>query len=284
MKKTPFLHGLRKTTPVYLPTMLIGILLIAASGCKNVEQATAPPANDDVQNNNYMELAILYHQRSAEIKALYYQSFNLAKLMFEQDLADKDVTKKRAIIVDIDETMLDNSPYEAECVLGGIAYPVKWDEWIIKGTADALPGAVDLLNFIAGKDAEVFYVSNRTEDQREGTLRNLKEKGFPFTDNQHLKLKTKTSTKEIYRQQISEKYHISLLIGDNLSDFVLGFEKQPISIREHRVDSLRNDFGKRFVMLPNAMYGDWESAIYNYNYKQTERQKDSCRKSNLKGF
>ncbi|HOY31448.1 MAG TPA: 5'-nucleotidase, lipoprotein e(P4) family [Bacteroidales bacterium] len=264
--------------------LITGMLFFAASGCKNVEQATAPVYPGEVQNNDYMELAILYHQRSAEIKALYYQSFNLAKLMFEEDLANKNVAKKRAIVVDIDETMLDNSPYEAECVMGGITYPVKWDEWVNKGTADALPGAVDLLNFFAGKGAEVFYVSNRTEDQREGTLKNLKEKGFPYADNQHLKLKTKTSTKEIYRQQIAENFHISLLIGDNLSDFVSGFEKQPSGIRDYKVDSLRNEFGKRFVILPNAMYGDWESALYNYNYKQTEKQKDSCRKANLKGF
>ncbi len=261
--------------------LFISILLLTVPACKNAEKATA---SDFSKNNDYMEMAVLYHQQSAEIKALYYQSFNLAKLMFEQDLANKEVAKKRAIIVDIDETMLDNSPYQAKCVLKNISYPLQWDDWCNKGIADALPGAVDLLNFIAGKDAEVFYVSNRTEDQREGTLKNLKEKGFPFADNDHLMLKTASTTKEFYRQKIAENHHISLLIGDNLSDFVPGFEKQPIGIREHKVDSLRNEFGKRFVMLPNAMYGDWESAMYNYNYKQTERQKDSCRKSNLKGF
>ena len=261
--------------------LFISILLLTVPACKNAEKATA---SDFSKKNDYMQMAVLYHQQSAEIKALYYQSFNLAKLMFEQDLANKDVAKKRAIVVDIDETMLDNSPYEAKCVRDNISYPDQWDDWCNKGVADALPGAVDLLNFIAGKGAEVFYVSNRTEDQREGTLKNLKEKGFPFADNQHLKLKTKTSTKEIYRQQISETYHISLLIGDNLSDFVVGFEKQPTNIREHKVDSLRNEFGKRFVMLPNAMYGDWESAVYDYNYKRTAIQKDSCRKANLRGF
>ena len=261
--------------------LFISILLLTVPACKNAEKATA---SDFSKKNDYMQMAVLYHQQSAEIKALYYQSFNLAKLMFEQDLANKEVAKKRAIVVDIDETMLDNSPYEAECVLSGIAYPVKWDEWVNKGAADALPGTVDLCNFIAGKNAEVFYVSNRTEDQREGTLKNLKEKGFPFADNDHLMLKTASTTKEFYRQKIAENHHISLLIGDNLSDFVPGFEKQPIGIREHKVDSLRNEFGKRFVMLPNTMYGDWESALYDYNYKRTARQKDSCRKANLKGF
>lgn len=261
--------------------LLLAIFFFTTNGCKNVEQATAPGMQ---KNNDYLELAVLYHQRSAEIKALYYQSFNLAKLMFEQDLMNKEVTKKRVIVVDIDETMLDNSPFEAKCVLDKISYPDHWGEWCNKGIADALPGTVDFLNFIAGKNAEVFYVSNRTEDQREGTLRNLKEKGFPFADNQHLMLKTGGSSKEKYRQQISENYHISLLIGDNLSDFVDGFEKQSTNTREHKVDSLKSEFGKRFVMLPNAMYGDWELALYKYNFSLSEKQKDSIRKECLKGF
>jgi 5'-nucleotidase (lipoprotein e(P4) family) len=261
--------------------LLLAIFFFTANGCKNVEQTTAPAER---KNNDFMEMAVLYHQRSAEVKAMYYQSFNLAKLIFEQDLANKEITKKRVIIVDIDETMLDNSPYEAECVLTGIAYPLQWDEWCKKGTAEALPGTVDFLNYIAEKEAEVFYVTNREESQREGTSRNLKEKGFPFVDDKHLLMKSENMNKEKYRKKISKTYHISLLIGDNLSDFVNVFENQTPEIREQRVDSLRNEFGKRFIILPNAMYGEWESALYKYNYKRTEKQKDSIRKANLKGF
>jgi len=262
------------------------LCLFAASilipiGCKNTEKVSAPTVR---HNNDYMEMAVLYHQCAAEIKAMYYQSFNLARMMFDQDMANTSINTKRAIIVDIDETMLNNSPYEAECVLSGIAYPVKWDEWVNKGIAEALPGTVDFLNYVAGKNAEVFYVTNRTENQREGTLKNLKEKGFPFADNQHLFMKSGTTNKEIHRKKIAETYHISLLIGDNLSDFVNVFDKQSPEIRESRVDSLRNDFGKRFVILPNAMYGDWEPALFKYSYNLSETKKDSIRKANLKGL
>ncbi len=261
--------------------LLSAITIFTANGCKNVQQTTTAAER---KNNDYLEMAILYHQQAAEIKAMYYQSFNLAKLIFEQDVANTSITPKRAVIVDIDETVLDNSPYEAECVLSGIAYPLRWDEWIYKGTSGDLPGAVDFLKYVAEKNAEVFYVTNRTENQREGTLRNLKEKGFPFADNQHLMMKSDNTSKEKYRKKIAETYHISLLIGDNLSDFVAVFDKQLPEAREQRVDSLRNEFGKRFIILPNAMYGDWESALYNYNYKLSEPQKDSIRKANLKGL
>lgn len=254
---------------------------IILNGCKNVKQVSK---SDERKNNDYMELAVLYQQSSAEIKALYYQSFNLAKMMFEQDLANTEISKKRAVIVDIDETMLDNSPYEAECVLSGIAYPKRWDEWINKSSAETLPGTLDFLNYVAAKKAEVFFVTNRTEDQREATLKNLIMKGFPFADNQHLMMKSDNTSKEKYRKKIAETYHISLLIGDNLSDFVGVFDKQLPQAREQRVDSLRNEFGKRFIILPNAMYGDWESALYKYNYKLSEKQKDSIRKANLKGL
>ena len=263
-------------------TFFFIILLIAAfPACKNAEKATTTNFSG---NNDYMEMAVLYHQQSAEIKALYYQSFRLARLMFEQDLANAGVVKKRAVVVDIDETMLDNSPYQAKCILEQFSFPLHWDEWCIKGVADALPGTIDFLKYVAANGGEVFYVSNRTQDQYEGTLRNLKEKGFPFADNEHLMLKTASTTKELYRQKIAEKYHISLLIGDNLSDFVSGFEKQSTLAREQKVDSLQNEFGKRFIILPNAIYGDWESALYHHNYKRTEKQKDSCRKAGLKSF
>ncbi len=264
-----------------LTLIFISILLFVIPACKNAEKATV---TDFSKDNNYMEMAVLYHQQSAEIKALYYQSFRLARLMFEQDLLNASVAKKRAVVVDIDETMLDNSPYQAKCVLENISYPSQWDEWCNKGIAEALPGTLDFLNYVASNSAEVFYVSNRMEDQRQGTLKNLKEKGFPFADNEHLMLKTVSTNKEIYRQQIAGKYHISLLIGDNLSDFISGFDKQPAGTREYKVDSLRSEFGKRFIILPNAMYGDWESALYQYNYKRTEKQKDSCRKAGLKSF
>jgi 5'-nucleotidase (lipoprotein e(P4) family) len=111
-----------------------------------------------------------------------------------------------------------------------ISYPSQWDNGH-KGIAEAIARHFSLFDYVSSNSAEVFYVSNRMEDQRQGTLKNLKEKGFPFADNQHLMLKTVSTTKEIYRQQIAGKYHISLLIGDNLSDFISGFDKQPAGTR-----------------------------------------------------
>jgi len=38
-------------------------------------------------------------------------------------------------------------------------------------------------------------------------------------------------------------------------------------------DRYQEEFGKRFIMLPNPMYGNWENAIYGYNFKLTEAEK-----------
>ena len=260
---------------------LTASILISACTTKTIEKEKTCCAKT---SNDFMTLAILYHQKAAEVKAIYYQTFNLATLMFEKDLLNKQINKKRAVVVDIDETILDNSPYEAQCVLANISYPEKWNEWVNKSLAEAIPGAVEFLKYVVEKKADVFYVTNRKETFRDATIKNLKEKGFPLADNSHLLMKTDSSNKEIYRNSISKTHHICLLIGDNLSDFSTIFDKKTLEIRSYRTDSLKNEFGNRFIILPNAMYGDWEMAVYLNNSNLTETDKDSIRKANLKGF
>jgi 5'-nucleotidase (lipoprotein e(P4) family) len=150
--------------------------------------------------------------------------------------------------------------------------------------AEALPGAADFLNYAASKGVEVFYVSNRKTIEYEATVKNLNSKGFPMVDEQHLFLRTSTSVKTERRNKIAEDYRIVLLAGDNLNDFTELFEKQDTEKRNQLTDSLRNEFGKRFIVLPNAMYGDWENALFNYNNKLSAQQKDSIRTKNLKSF
>jgi predicted secreted acid phosphatase len=75
-----------------------------------------------------------------------------------------------------------------------------------------------------------------------------------------------------------------LLIGDNLSDFDKLFDDQAMERRSAVVDSLKLEFGKRFIILPNPMYGDWLQAIYNYDNKLTPEQKQEINYKMLKGF
>ena len=131
----------------------------------------------------------------------------------------------------------------------------------------------------------MFYISNRLEEERTGTLRNLQLYGFPNADNDHLFLKEKTSSKEDRRQKVAATHDIVLLLGDNMADFSSLFDNKK-STTERAAASMQSvaEFGKKFIVLPNSNYGDWEGAIYNYQYGLTPAQKDSAVKANLKGY
>jgi 5'-nucleotidase (lipoprotein e(P4) family) len=209
--------------------------------------------------------ATAYQQRSAEYKALCYQAFNIAHTRIEEFNRQRS-PKPKAIMTDIDETILNNSPYQAHQLLQGKDYdPVSWKEWTAKGEADTVPGALKFLKYAATTGIEIFYVTNREEDEREGTLKNLKKFNFPNADDQHLLLKGNTSSKEPRKNSIAETHTIVLLMGDNMNDFNFLFEKKTSDERDKVADSFAGDFGNRFIVLPNPVYGDWESSLYHYN-------------------
>lgn len=228
-------------------------------------------------------MAVLYQQRAAECKALYLQAYNLASMMLEKDMADS-VSQKRALVFDIDETVLDNSPFEAKCALEGISYPEKWNDWCNLAKAKAVPGAVAFINDAYKKGVAIFYISNRKEELREATKKNLLSEGLPLPDDSFLMMKKEESSKESRRQQVLKDYHISMLFGDNLADFIAGFDNKTMAERDALTDSLKKEFGKRFIVFPNAMYGDWEGALYDNNYKLSEKEKNELRKSNMISF
>lgn len=226
--------------------------------------------------------AVLWQQVSGEYRALCYQAFNWARMVFDQQLAGPKKTKPLAVIVDIDETVMDNSPYSARQIVDRLNYPAGWEDWTLSATARAVPGAVEFLQYIASKNAEVFYVSNRNMREKSATIENLKSLGLPDADTLHVMVKTTQSGKEPRRQKVAESHEIVLLVGDNLNDFSDVFEKKSVEDRFKAVDKTKELFGQKFIVLPNPMYGDWEGALYNYNYKLTEKEKSDCRKQGLR--
>ncbi|MGN6533965.1 MAG: 5'-nucleotidase, lipoprotein e(P4) family, partial [Ginsengibacter sp.] len=167
--------------------------------------------NTNATNNLVIDgktFATAYQQRAAEYKALCYQAFNLAHLKIEQFNRERS-PKPKAIMTDIDETILNNSPYQAHQLLQGKDYDASlWKEWTAKGEADTIPGALHFLQFASAAGIEIFYVTNREEDERDGTLKNLKKFNFPNADNEHLLLKGNTSSKEARKNSIAETHSI----------------------------------------------------------------------------
>ncbi|HEY6503638.1 MAG TPA: 5'-nucleotidase, lipoprotein e(P4) family, partial [Chitinophagaceae bacterium] len=225
-----------------------------------------------------------FQQRAAEYKALCIQAYNIAHLRLEEALKIPSA-KPKAIITDIDETFLDNSPYAVHRALQGKDYDSpSWQEWTDKGIADTLTGALAFFNYAAVNNVEVFYITNRKEAERKGTLQNLQHYRFPFADEKHLILRKDVSSKEQRRQQVAAGYEIVLLLGDNLADFSVLFDTKTTEQRTANVQQLAAEFGKKFIVLPNANYGGWEDAVYGNNYNLKPAQKDSAIKSNLKGY
>jgi len=239
--------------------------------------------------NEYQVGAILWTQSSGEKAALSYQAFALARLTLDRDLRlNRRNRMKRAIIVDVDETILDNSRYQGMLVQTHRAYASQtWTEWCNRAQATALPGAVEFLQYVNSRGVRVFYVTNRKDVEKEGTARNLKQVGFPNVTDETLLIRTdkNSSSKEPRRRAISAKYRVLLLMGDNLNDFSDVFENsKTIDARMSAVERDKAKFGTRFIVLPNPMYGNWEDAIYDNNPQLSDKEKNEKRKAALKGY
>jgi 5''-nucleotidase, lipoprotein e(P4) family len=243
------------------------------------QQAAKPaPVTAD---NEYQVGAILYMQKAGEYRALAYQAYNIARLRLDADFEKKNLKnlpkderkKPRAVMVDIDETVLDNSPANAYSAKNRLPFNIKdWYAWGEMRKAKAIPGAVDFLNYANSKGVRVFFVSNRDEVQKQATIDNLKSAGFANVSTENVLLRTNDSSKEPRRQIILAKYRIVFFMGDNLDDHSNVFEKKSIADRFAEVDKAKDLFGKKYILLPNAMYGTWENAIYEYG-RLTETQK-----------
>jgi 5'-nucleotidase (lipoprotein e(P4) family) len=264
----------------FLPLISVALAL----GCASSKKTTVshPPGQLIIDGKIWSSA---FQQRAAEYKALCLQAFTIAKLRLDEAMEKPDAGKKKAIITDIDETFLDNSPYAVQQALQGKEYETaRWYEWTSKGIADTLAGAMAFFRYAASKNVEIFYITNREEVERTGTLLNLQRFNLPFADNQHLVMRQTESSKEARRRQVMATHDVLLLLGDNLADFSDLFDRKTEAQRDQHVQQLAAEFGKKFIVLPNFNYGGWEDAIYENSRNWTPAQKDSLVKSKLRGF
>ncbi len=212
--------------------------------------------------DNGLLMATLYNYYAAEYEALCYQAYNVGKARLAQLKQRFPRKKNMAVVVDIDETVLNNSPYQALTIEKNSHFPQCWDSWCKLAAAKPVPGAVSFLQFADSLGFQVFYVTNRSQKLKTPTMKNLKTAGFPQVEASHVYMKTSTSDKEPRRQEIEKKYDIVLLAGDNLGDLYEASGKYPE--RNKKVENLKNKFGTKYLVLPNAMYGTWPAALKLY--------------------
>jgi 5'-nucleotidase (lipoprotein e(P4) family) len=232
--------------------------------------------------NEQMVMASVWMQTSAEYRALCYQAFNIAKMNLDLYLTQKKSGKKPAIIVDADETVIDNSAFQAGLIGKNYGYSSKrWEKWMNASQATAIPGALEFLIYVRSKNVEVFYITNRKITGYDGTEKNLKALGFPYVDKKHLLLRTDTGDKQPRRDIVLKEYEVVLYMGDNLNDFKSQFGDKSVEQRLKITDSEKSNFGTKFIVLPNPTYGEWEGAIYDYEWGKTAEEKSKARKERL---
>jgi len=262
--------------------MAVVLLLSLSSEHVRAEPAVTPTLNLYEQNT----MSVLWYQKSGEAKALYHQGYNLGKMRLDDILSKRPKNEglKPAIVLDIDETILDNSPHLAWFVLNGKGKSFNWSEWFSRGEAMPLPGAVEFLQYADSRGVSIYYISNRKEAQKEATMKNLQSVGAPQVDAEHVLLKQPGEQgKETRRIKVAKTHDIVLLFGDNLGDFS-GFDQLSVSGRIQAVDKSKEEFGKKLIVFPNPMYGDWEGAVYHYNYRKSDEEKAKLRKQCLEVY
>ena len=132
-----------------------------------------------------------------------------------------------------------------------------WSEWVNKQIATAIPGSLDFFNYAKSLGIEIIYLSNRRVENYEATKSNLVKLGFPFDKSTIMLLRDETRDKLERRSSIKD-YEVIMLIGDNLGDFDSAFFGKTNKERWEVSVSLKDNFGEKFILLPNLIYGDWE--------------------------
>jgi len=234
-------------------------------------------------DNSYQKqslLAVLFKRTSAEYKANTYQVYASAKKNIDQALEDKSWTAlvnqnknyedlPPAIILDIDETVLDNSEHQVRSIKNGTNYPIGWKEWVSEELAPALPGVKEFLTYAKAKGIKIFYVTNRTHDLEEYTRNNVKALGLPLDNDVDVLLmkneKGWTSDKTSRRDLIKKDYRVIQIFGDQLDDFIpLEDTASSVNSRKELIDQYADMWGEKWYMLINPMYGEWEETLYEH--------------------
>lgn len=267
------------------PLIAFTLALLLAACASTPPKAPAMYAGESAGSQlagNDLLYATAWMQTSIEHDLTYVEIYRSAEQKLVQALADPGwdalATDERsnaannlppAVIVDVDETVLDNSPFEARMVRDNATFNADaWTAWVRQASAQPLPGALEYAKFAAAHGVTVFYISNRDVAQAKSTLANLAAKGFPLTPEAVLNrgaatpgcVQSASADKGCRRRLVAQHYRVLALIGDQLGDFIDGADADNAS-RAQRIAPYRDWFGERWFVLPNPVYGSWEKAL-----------------------
>lgn len=267
----------------------------------SVSNTDSAQTGKDINADSEIVMGLLYQQRAAEYRALCLQDYNIARINIAHVNKTIDPHKRLAVVTDLDETALDNSSNEARYyLLDSSAYLVqRFTAWYLKEQAAAVPGSVDFFKYVDGLNKgakrrfDIYYISNRKSDSTiiRATMENMDRLGFPESkwpaDTAHFLFSVNGEfSKQRRRDSVRKKVDsIVLLLGDNLVDLDSAFDHHDklgtIDYRNDRVENMKDVWGGRYIVFPNAYYGDWESVMYGWDSKIPFSQKYQIRRSAL---
>ncbi|HEU0225841.1 MAG TPA: HAD family acid phosphatase [Steroidobacteraceae bacterium] len=279
--------------------LALACIVAVAAGCASQPREAATngsrcgPARPFAEGG---ERATLWVRQSAEFRAASEIIYRAAATALVDNLADTSVSAESsqqsgfsglppAVVMDIDDTVLDNSAPQARMILEVTCPPefsALWDEWVARRAAPAVPGAADFIRAAramkdaAGRPVRVFFITNRecspragSADpcpQQEDTLENLRALGLDaptLADDLMLKGERADwpSEKESRRHEVARSHRIVLNVGDDFGDFLPGVRRQSVAARERARCAHRDWWGSRWFLVPNPMYGSWQAAL-----------------------
>ncbi len=222
--------------------------------------------------------SVLWVQTSVEFRASAVQAYRLARLQLDAALADRRWTAAieqtadpsalpPAVVLDLDETVLDNSGFQARQVVGAFPFTEDvWLKWCEERKATAIPGAVEFLRYARSRGVATIFITNRDRAAEQATRDVLTKIGVELDATKDVILTRSerpewtASDKTARRQFVAAEYRILLLVGDDLGDFLTA-SRGTIEERNARTAKHDDYWGTRWIMLPNPAYGSWEQAL-----------------------
>jgi len=270
-----------------LYSIAVATVFLLVSACSSTQQLQHPTLQ-----------GTLWVQNAAEYDALGLQAYQQGERLLETAVMDSSWTASvaqnateiwelpPAVILDIDETVLDNSPFQARMIEQNSSFdPAEWTKWALEGNADAIAGAVEFTQAADKMGVTVFYVSNRDAETEEATRRNMQQLGFPLHDGMDTVLlngeQNTWNSDKINRRAVVEKdYRVIMLFGDDLNDFLpaknISEEERDRLIRDHV-----GNWGHKWFILPNPTYGSWDQAMFHFESGLSEDQREQILRDKL---
>ena len=268
-------HQHRRFTTIALGVVLLCGGCASAGSRSTVAPVSAPRQATGPRDTHELLNGVLWTQTAAEFWALTSAIYRGAQLTLDQALSQTSWSAAleqgtgfeklpTAVILDLDETVLDNVVAQAQTVLDRTVYePDMWTAWVHTKSATAIPGAQAFVALAEKRGVKVFFITNRTAAEQGATLENLAALGIAASDDTVLCSGENgwTSDKTARRALVAKSYRVLLLVGDDMNDFVSTAKLTPAQ-RVALAKTHADRWGKSWILLPNPLYGSWERALF----------------------